>query len=299
MTGITGRFGRMLARALRPDYRIIGVDPRGTAQVPQDIIVHPVDIRRKKAEDIFRRNQVDAVIHMNPTPAWKGNRAEHRSITLMGTRRILSYCQKYRVSKVIVLSSAALYGARPDNNQFLTEDAPLLGGYGFSTLRDLVEVDIYATSFFWRHPEVDTVVLRPAHLVGRLGNTPSAYLQQRYTPTLLGFDPMMQVMSPEDLILAIQLALKPGIRGVFNVAGPQPAPLSEIIRLCGHRPLPVFEPVARALLGMAAGAGAAGIPAAQLEYLKYVCMVDDTQARQVLRYEPQLSLEETLRRVSS
>lgn len=299
MTGIASRFGRMLARDLRQDHRVIGIDPRGAKHLPQDITVHAVDIRRKKAEDIFRRNKVDVVIHLNPTPGWGGGRGlEHRNLTIMGTRRILEYCQKYRVSKLVMLSSAALYGANHDNNQFLLEDAPLLGGYGFSTMRDLVEADIYTTSFFWRNPEIDTVVLRPVHVVGRLQNTASTYLSLKVCPTMMGFDPMMQIMSAEDLILAMRLAMKPGIRGVFNIAGAEPAPLSELIRLAGHRNLPVPAPMARGLLNTAFGLGLAGIPAAQLDYLKYVCMVDDSYARDVLRYTPQHSLAETLRTIS-
>jgi len=298
MTGIAGRFGRMLARDLRRDHRVIGIDPRGAKHLPQDITVHSVDLRRKKAEDIFRRNRVDTVIHMNPTPAWSGGRGlEHRNLTMMGTRRILEYCQKYNVSKLVLLSSAALYGAHPDNNQFLKEDAPLLGGYGFSAMRDLVEADIYATSFFWRHPEIDTVVLRPAHVVGRLGNTASTYLSLKVAPTLMGFDPMMQIMSAEDLIHAFRLAMKPGIRGIFNVAGGAPAPLSELIRLAGNHALPVPEIVAKGMLNSAFGLGLAGIPAAQLDYLKYVCMADDTHAREVLRYSPRMTLAETLHSV--
>lgn len=296
ITGIAGRFGRMLARDLRRDHHVIGLDPRGSVHLPADIPVHAVDLRRKKAEDLFRRTHVDAVIHMNPTPAWGGarQRREHRNITLMGTRRILEYCRKYRVSKLVLLSSAALYGAHADNDQFLTESMPLQGGFGFSSMRDLVEADIYTTSFFWQNPEIDTVVLRPAHIVGRLGNTSSIYLNQRVIPTLMGFDPMMQLMAPEDLIHAIRLAMKPGIRGIFNLAGAEPAPLSEIIRMTGRPRLPVPEPALRSMLSMAFGLGVAGIPTAQLDYLKYVCMVDDSHARNILRYTPQVSLEQTL-----
>lgn len=297
LTGIAGRFGRMLARDLRQDHRVIGVDPRGARHLPQDITVHAVDLRRKKAEDIFRRNRVDTVIHMNPTPGWSGGGREHRNLTIMGTRRILEYCQKYRVSKLVLVSSATLYGAHPDNNQFLSEDSPLLGGFGFSAMRDLVEADIYGTSFFWRHPEIDTVVLRPTHIVGRLGNTASTYLAQRIAPTLLGFDPMMQIMSPEDFIHAIRLAMKPGIRGIFNIAGDDPAPLSELIRLSGNQALPVPEIVAKSMLGTAFGLGLAGIPAAQLDYLKYVCMAEDSHAREVLRYSPKMTLADTLKGV--
>lgn len=299
ITGISGRLGRMLARDLRKDHRVIGIDPRGPVYLPQDITVHAVDLRRKKAEDIFRRNRVDAVIHINSTPNWGRTRGlEHHNRTIMGTRRILEYCQRYRVPKLIFLSSALLYGANPDNNQFLTEEAPLLAGYGFSSLRDLVEADIYASSFFWKHPEIDTVVLRPVNVVGNLENTPSKYLKMRATPTLAGFDPMVQIMAAEDLLHAIRLALKPGIRGIFNIAGPDPAPLSELIRLAGHTRVPIPEPAARALLGISFGMGLGGIPAAQLDYLKYVCMVDDSQARDVLRYQPTRSLLDTLRTVA-
>lgn len=299
ITGIAGRLGRMLARDLRIDHRVLGIDPRGPGYFPQDITVHAVDIRRKKAEDIFRRNRVDAVIHINSTPNWGSGRGiEHHNRIIIGTRRILEYCQQYNVPKLIFLSSSQLYGANPDNNQFLTEDAPLLAGYGYPALRDLVEADIYASSFFWKHPEIDTVVLRPVHVVGRLSNMASMYFSMRNTPALLGFDPMMQIMSADDLLRAIRLALKPGIRGIFNVAGPAPAPLSELIRIAGHRRVPVPEPAARMILGAAFGTGIGSIPSAQLDYLKYVCMVDDSQARDVLRYTPTRSLMDTLRVVA-
>jgi UDP-glucose 4-epimerase len=110
----------------------------------------------------------------------------------------------------------------------------------------------------------------------------------------MGFDPMMQAIAPEDLVRAIDRALKPGIRGVFNIAGPPPAPLSTIIRSIGNTPLPLFEPIARLTIGVAFGVGAADVPAAQLDFLKYVNMVDDTMARETLRFKPQLGFQETL-----
>ena len=299
ITGISGRLGRMLARDLRVDHRVLGVDPRGAGYFPQDITVHSVDIRRKKAEDIFRRNRVDAVIHINATPNWgNSSGAEHHNRVIMGSRRLLEYCQRYEVPKLIFLSTALLYGANPDNNQFLTEEAPLLAGYGFPSLRDLVEADMYASNFFWKHPEIDTVVLRPVQVVGRLSNTASIYFSMNPTPTLMGFDPMMQVMAAEDLLRAIRLAMKPGIRGVFNIAGPKPAPLSELIRLTGHKQIPIPDIFARTILGAAFGVGIGGISTAHLNYLKYVCMADDTHAREVLRYEPSRSLADTLRVVA-
>ena len=36
------------------------------------------------------------------------------------------------------------------------------------------------------------------------------------------------------------------------------------------------------------------VPTAELDYLKYVCMVDDARAREELRYQPQMTLDQTL-----
>jgi UDP-glucose 4-epimerase len=38
-------------------------------------------------------------------------------------------------------------------------------------------------------------------------------------------------------------------------------------------------------------------PAPELDFIRYVCMVDDTRARSVLGYEPQHTILDTLRAV--
>jgi UDP-glucose 4-epimerase len=233
-------------------------------------------------------------IHLEAEANWSGSATESRRRSVLGTQRLLEFCHRHGVPKVVVLSSANTYGPSPDNNQFLSEESPLMAGHRFPTMRNLVEVDMYAQSFFWRHPEVDTVILRPCNLVGRISNHISRYLELRNTPTLAGFDPMMQVMSPEDLIAAIQLALKPGVRGIFNLSGPGPVPLSELIRRMGHRNLPVPEPLLRLSISMVSGVGLSNVPSAEVDYLKYVCMVDDRRARSELRYAPSITLDQTL-----
>ena len=294
VTSIAGRFGRLLARALHGSHEVLGLDLRGDHHMPKDVRVFPLDLRRKKAEDVFRRERIDAVVHL-PAEGMPGeSMQEHRSRTVLGTRKVLSYCHEYDIPKLVIVSTAALYGANPDNPQFLSEEAPLLAGRDSPLLRDLVEADMTTNSFFWQHPEVDTVLLRPVHMVGRLSNPASRYLRLSAVPTVMGFDPMVQVVSPEDVSRATLLALKPGIRGVFNIAGPSPAPLSRIIERCGRRALPLPEVALRAMLGLALGIGRKGIGAAELTYLKYVCMVDDSRARDVLGYRPLRTLDQTL-----
>lgn len=286
--------GRMLTRLLHKQYRIIGIDERGARHMPKDVTVHALNIERRAAEDIFRRNRVDAVVHLTPYILRNNRRLSLLNSGMTSTSRVLDFCHRHEVHKLVLVSSANIYGASAENNQFLTEEAPLLAGQRFPTMRGLVEVDMYTQSYFWKHPEIDTVILRPVNIIGRLNNPASHLLQMKYTPVLLGFDPMVQVMSPEDALLAVKLALKPGVRGVFNVAGPPPVPLYELVRRLGHHIVPLPDGLARTMMGILTGLGAEGVPSAELDYLKYVCMVDDSRARDVMGYAPERTLDQTL-----
>ena len=77
-----------------------------------------------------------------------------------------------------------------------------------------------AQGFFWKHPETETVILRPVHIVGRVHNAPSNFLRLPTIPTLLGFDPMVQVIHEEDVVRAIGRALRPRAARHLQRRGP-------------------------------------------------------------------------------
>lgn len=297
VTGIVGRLGKRLARTLHRERRVIGIDRRAFLDKPKDIEHHEIDIRRTKTRDIFRSNRIAAIVHLGVMHDPRASAAEHHSWNVAGFQKLLEWVAQYRIPKLVVLSSANVYGPRPENPQFLSEEAPLLGGASFSEIRDLIEVDMLAQSFFWKHPETETVVLRPVHILGTVRNAPSNYLRLKVVPTLLGFDPMVQVMHEEDVVRAILLALRPGVRGIFNIAGPEPAPLSHILRILGRPSLPVPHPMAAAALRRMWRYRFSSFPAPELDHIKYVCMVEDRRAKEVLGYQPSKSLEETVRAV--
>jgi UDP-glucose 4-epimerase len=297
ITGIVGRLGRRLARRLHREHRVIGIDRRPFEGRPKDIEHHQIDIRRKKTREVFRGSSVGAVVHLGVMHDPRASASEHHTWNVAGFQKILEYVTQYRIPKLVLLSSSNVYGPRPDNPQFLTEDAPLLGGASFSEIRDLVEVDMLAQSFFWKRPETETVILRPVHILGTVRNAPSNYLRLPVVPTLMGFDPMMQVIHEEDIVRAIELALRPGIRGIFNVAGPAPAPLSRIVKVLGRPGLPIPHALASSMLAPLWRLRVASFPAPELDHIRYVCMVDDQRARETLGYAPSRNLEETVRAV--
>jgi UDP-glucose 4-epimerase len=247
VTGICGRLGRRVARRLHRERGVIGLDRRAFPDRPKDIEHLQIDLRRKKARDVFRNREVAALIHLGVMHDPRDSEDDKHTWNVLGFQKLLDYARLQDVPKVVLLSSANVYGPRPDNPQFLTEDAPLLAASS-SARCATVELDMLAQSFFWKHPHTETVILRPAHILGPVKNAPSNYLRLPVVPTLMGFDPMMQCVHHEDVVDAIRLALRPGVRGIFNLAGPPALPISHAIRMLGRGHLPVPHPIARATL---------------------------------------------------
>ncbi len=298
VTGISGNLGRTLTKLLHTRERIIGIDRRPFVGKPKDVEMHQLDLRKRKAEDVFRRNEIRAVIHMGIMHDPRMSEEEHHSFNVMGTTRLLEYCAKYNVKKVVVLSSANVYGPSPDNSNFLTEDAPLMAAGRFSGVRDLIEVDMLANGFFWRHPKIETVILRPVHIVGpNIKNAPSNYLRLSYPWMLAGFDPMIQLIHVEDAARAMVEALRPEPKGVYNVVGPGEVPLSSVLRELGSTPVPVPHPVARPLLSMLFKYRIANFPPPELDYIQFLCAVDGARWAQEVDWKPRYSMRETIHSV--
>jgi UDP-glucose 4-epimerase len=246
---------------------------------------------------VFRHGDVDALVHLGLMHDPRASAAELYSWNVGGTSRLLEFCQTYRVPKLVVLSSANVYGPRPDNPQFLTEDAPLLAAQRFPQMRDLVEIDHLASTFLWKAREVETVILRPVHILGTVHNAPSNYLRLDPVPTLFGFDPMVQVVHERDVARAVVAALAPGARGIYNIVGPGQVPLSAILTELGRRTVPIPHPLAKPLWAMAFRLGASSYPVAEFDFIRYVCMVDGSRAKADLGYAPRATLRETIRAV--
>jgi UDP-glucose 4-epimerase len=293
VTGICGRLGRRVARLLHRERSVIGIDRRPFPDRPADVAHHQLDLRSARARDVFR-DGAQALVHLGVMHDPRRDPAENLVWNVTVAQLLLSYAEQFGVKKVVLLSSANVYGPRPDNPQFLTEEAPLLGAAAFGAIRDLVELDMAVQAFIWKSAGIETVILRPTHILGTVKNAPSNYLRLSMAPTLLGFDPMVQVVHEEDVVNALALALKPGVRGIFNLAGPAPVALSRALELLGRPTVPVPHALARFGVDRLFRLRATSFPAPELDFIRYVCMIDDARARRELGYAPRHGLVSTL-----
>jgi UDP-glucose 4-epimerase len=297
ITGICGRLGRLVARRLHRSTQVVGIDRRAFEGKPKDIVHYQVDIRRKKTRDVLRAGDVDTLVHLGTMHDPRKSDEDRHSWNVSGFQNLLEYASLYGVKKVVVLSSANVYGPRPDNPQFLTEEAPLLGAQRFSAIRDLMEVDMLAQNFLWKHSGIETVVLRPCHILGRVRNAPSNYLRAEHPIMVMGFDPMVQVVHELDVLRAIELSLQRGKRGVYNIRGPGELPLSKAFQRLGKRPMFWPEGVAQRAVNSLWHSRLVNFPAPEIDHIRYLCMVDDTRARRELGYSHGFDMERTLQSV--
>lgn len=295
ITGICGNLGRTVARRMHRDHHIVGVDRRPFHNAPKDIEHHRLDLRRKAAENLFRKRNIHTVIHLNILHNPRAYLNEHYTFNLYGTTKLLDYCAKYGVKKFIFLSSANIYGPRPESSGYLSEAGPLMASQGFGGIQDLIAVDLLVQSFFWKQPELEVVILRPVHIVGPgIKNAPTNYLRLDPIITLLGFDPLIQLVHSTDVVNAIHGVLSTSTRGIYNVGGPGVIPLSQILERLGRRTLPVPRTAFKAMLQLLWKTRLTSFPPPELAHLQYNCLVDDTRIRDECGYAPGMSYPDML-----
>jgi UDP-glucose 4-epimerase len=283
--GIAGKLGTMLAeRLLAEGHEVIGMDRRRWPDAPAGVEMHEIDIRKREAEDVFRKRRPEAVIHMATVTHLFSERTEERyRINLGGTRAVFNHCQAYGVEHAIFVGRHTYYGASSDSPLYHTEDEPPMAMTTFPELSDLVAADLYAGTALWRFPNFRTTVLRFCYTLGPTGHgTLAAFLRGPRVPSVLGFDPLYQFMHESDVVSAISTTLSKKVRGVYNVCGPQPVPISVIIRETGRSTLPLPEVVFSRLLGRF---GLPKLPPGAIAHIKYPVVIDGTAFREATGFK--------------
>ncbi len=292
VAGSSGVIARKLVAHLVSDgHEVVGIDRRPWVGAPVEF--HEVDVRKHAAQEIFRKVRPQAVVHMATVTSLLVPGEERYRINLGGTRAVFECSRAYGVEHCVFVGRHTYYGAGPDSALFHTEDDPPEELNRFPELADLVASDLYAATALWRFPEFATTVLRLCYTLGPTGGgTLARFLRGKRVPSVLGFDPLFQFMHEDDVVAAIGLALARRPRGVFNVAGPQPLPLSFLVREAGRVPIPLPE---FALLRLLGRFGFPRLPSGALTHVKYPVVVDSSAFHAQAGYVHERDEVETIR----
>lgn len=203
-------------------------------------------------------------------------------LPVLGTTHLLALCQRSAsVRRLVVTSSAAVYGSGPHDPALFTEEMELRSG---SRPGPAIEVESVVGGFARRRPDVAVTTLRLAELLGPSTRTfLSDYFALPVAPTVLGRDARIQLLHLEDAVAVTVLATAVDVGGTFNVGGAGIIMLSQALRRAGRIALPVPGPLLRAL---APSRGLRGLSPEKVDYLSHGRAVDSTRARETLGFRP-------------
>lgn len=282
ITGLRSFVGKRLLRRVReaePDAQLVGFDLQRPYGLDPAVRFHAVDLAEPTADgrlaELLRKEGVEALLHAAFRSQPRADLEADHELETIGSLHVLHACAAAGVRRLVLASSTMLYGPRPDNPNFLSEDHPLRGHPDAHNVRNRVEVEELAANWSRRHPDVEVTVLRPCWIMGpSYEDAITRYFARPLVPTLLGYDPLLQFVHEEDCLRAFEIALLEGRPGVYNVVGRGVLPLTTLLRTAGKRPLPIPAPLLYRLGAYPSEVQSGDPPAGFYDYLRYLWVAD-------------------------
>lgn len=298
VVGVARYLGARLAKALaeHPKIdRVVGVDSIEPGDDIGDAEFVEADIRTSSIARAIKRARAETVVHMNvlATHADAGGRAPQKEINVIGTMQLLAACQRSdTVAKLIVKSSAAVYGANANAPALFAEDmVPAGARRGYE--KDASEVEAYVRGFTRRRPDIDVTILRMANVIGPGVRTPlTDFFALPIAPVVVGRDPRFQLLHEDDCVGALSLCVLEDRPGIYNVAGDGFIVLSQAVARAGRPLLPVPALGNSIVNGLLNRAGVTALDATQAAFLTYGRGLDTTRMREQLHFSPSFTTSE-------
>ena len=302
VTGATTPVGERLVRSLIADTRVrhvlaVGKEPPDQA-LPFShgtrLSYVEVDLTRpRRVHNLLfgpaRDLGVEVVVHMaQHRDAFDRGRRVHAA-NVESLRSLLQLADRHPTIRRLVLRSyGVVYKVSIDLPVLVTEDHPLnLSPTAPQYVRDRVEADLTACAQMGLI-NCEIVVLRCAEALGPgTGSQLFDFLNAPVAFRPAGFDPMVNVATVADLVVALERATHGSGEGVFNVPGYDTLPLSEAVRKWGtpSAPLPggLIEPLYNLRRRLTGSEFSYGL---NRHRMHFGLVLDGTRAREVLDYTP-------------
>ena len=243
VTGGAGFIGSHVVELLiKHGYKTVVVDNFVTGKkdvVPPQAVLFEMDINSPQLEGVFEREKPDVVIHLaaqldvatsiqDPLYDAKQN--------ILGTIRILNYCQKFNVRKVIFSSTCAVYGETTDCS--ITESFPIqpLSFYGLSKYTSEKYIQL-----FNNFHQVPYTILRYANVYGprQTSTGEGGVISTFFGKVLTGEAPFIygngeqtrDFVYVKDVALANVLAINKGTNEIFNIGCNTKTSVKELLQM--------------------------------------------------------------------
>jgi len=264
VTGVSRWWGGLLVQRLVEEKgvaEVIAIDTDEPHCDLGDADFLKLDIRHSLVGKLVRSVGIDTVVHTQTTiDSFDSDSRRAHETNVIGTMNLLAGCagEDSPVRRLVLKSSAHVYGARHDLPGLLREDRKLDAGSPHSFVRDMIETESNFVDHAIRNPAASAVLLRFTNSLNPDEPSPLArYFDLPLVPTVLGYDPLLQLIHRDDVIDAFVRAILGEGSGAYNIAGTSPLPLSALLAGVGKVGAPLLPPAGLPLI--AAALGAAGV----------------------------------------
>ncbi|GAA0308092.1 SDR family oxidoreductase [Streptomyces polychromogenes] len=232
---------------------------------------HVLDVRDPAIADRLRG--ADVVVHLALDLDLETDPAARTAYNVRGTQTVLTAAAAAGVHRVVLCTSAMVYGALPDNDIPLSEDSELRATAEATGVGDLLEIERLGRRAPRAHPGLNVTVLRPAVLVGGTDTALTRYFESPRLLVVAGSRPTWQFCHVEDLVSALEYAALEKVEGELAVGCEGWLEQEEVEELSGIRRMELPSAVA---LGAAARLHRIGLtpsPAGDLAYTMHPWVV--------------------------
>ncbi|GAA4098837.1 SDR family oxidoreductase [Nonomuraea soli] len=293
VTGAASGLGRELLSRLATsgDFRrVVAIDEqRGDVQ---DVTWRVLDVRDPLLAN--RISDIDVLIHLAGDFALDSDPGERRAYNLRAAQTVLTASAAARVRRVVLVTSAMVYGAAADNPVPLPEESAVAAEPDTGVVGDYLEIEGVARLAARSHPGLELTVLRPAAVVGPgMDTVITRHFEAPRLLTVKGCSPRWQFCHIDDLVSALEMAARGLVTGVVAVGSDGWLEHDKVEELSGIRG---FELPAGLTFGTAQRLHRLGItpaPATDLHYVVYPWVVDCAKLREA-GWKPSWSNEAAL-----
>ena len=292
VTGAAGFLGSRVVERLRAGgHEVVAVDrvASGLEHRAAEAVIR-IDLAHPELREVFE--DAASLVHLAggfPVDAVSLDGAADDIDVAM---RVLEHAAGVGVRHALVLSTAMVYGAWPNNPIPLTEDAPVRPNPEFAFAVQRAELERRA--FAWRAgcPGVSLAVLRPTVIVADGLPSRVARLLRQVAAIRTDEDPPAQYLHVDDLVKAIVVATTTEVDAVLNIAPDGWIRPETLNALAWNRPRPrVSRWVLNAVAELRWRSGIASAPPGIVAYTVYPWVVANDRIR-ALGWQPSNSNEE-------
>jgi UDP-glucose 4-epimerase len=249
----------------------------------------------QKLLDALREEEVETVVHLAFFTNPRRDTTYSHELESIGTLNLLGAAAAAGIGHVVMRSFTAVYGARGQNPNFLNEESRLPSNPLLAWSRDKLEAEQHAASFAKRYPSLKITILRLAPLFGPgVLNFYTRVFDNRVVPVVMGYDPLVQLLHPEDALAALEAALERSDGGAFNVVPRGSLTLLTCLHLADKIPVPVPHPLAYAGSDLLWSTGLGQAPGGFVDYARYSFVADAEKAERLLGFQARHSSREAL-----